>query len=146
MKEAVKLKVNSTLRLLHLRQTACQRPLVNPPSLSLLTASSPKGSHGVKNKSDLQIFLLLIASARRRVVNWRSQFRRVGQVSGNLRGDFPWPGLPCRPSDELEMMDFLSMWSEATQVYTIHLIEFRLLHLYGVRCASLSLFPLIGDG
>ena len=44
----------------------------------------------------------------------------VGQVSGNLRGDFPWPGLPCRPSDELEMMDFLSMESEATQVYTIH--------------------------
>ena len=42
----------------------------------------------------------------------------AGQVSGNLRGDFPWPGLPCRPSDELEMMDFLSMESEATQDYT----------------------------
>ena len=73
---AVKMKVNSTPRLhLPLRLTAYQRPLVNRPSSSLLMASSPEGSHGVKNKYSTlnrQILVLLIASAPRRVVNWRS--------------------------------------------------------------------------
>ena len=68
MKVAVKMKVNSTplLRLhLPLRLTAYQRPLVNRPSSSLLMASSPEGSHGVKNKYSTlnrQILVLLIAS------------------------------------------------------------------------------------